>query len=418
MVVISGCQYPNTYPSTNCPTQATGTAVVTNSNSGPFAGNAGAQVALPPTSLRHVDQNIRTSQTQFRSFSIDQQLGHNTVLEVTYNGSRGVHLYDIKNYNIPGSGNLYLGDPIKDPVSGKSALTPLNSQFSNDNNRGSNGDSYYNALNVQLDAKNLYHSGVSILANYTYAHSLDDLSTTFSEDSVSNFGLGYTNAFYPGLDRGSSDYDVRHRLVVAGLYKMPTYFKDQPAYVRELLGGYEVTGILTMRTGTPFSFYDSTNDNSGYQTPRYNPASPVTHTLFKSIPAGAKNTGNLYALTGAATLPVDLPFGNAALNGISDLGPYPATMSARNLFRGPGAYNLDCSISKQFPIREGMNIELRAESFDVTNHHNLYIQESLTDAANYGAGSPQIFGSKGGIGNNGGANDERRFLQFAGKINF
>jgi hypothetical protein len=173
-----------------------------------------------------------------------------------------------------------------------------------------------------------------------------------------------------------------------------------------------------MRTGTPFTFYDSTNNNSGYQVVRYNPVSPVKHTLFKSIPAGAPNAGNLYTLTGPTTLPVDVPFGNPALLGISDLGPYPSTMTARNIFRGPGAYNLDCSISKEFPIHEGLNLELRAEGYNVTNHHDLFIQEAETDAGNYNPGNPQITASKGGIGNNGGANDERRFLQFAGKINF
>jgi hypothetical protein len=329
----------------------TGVNAVTNSNSGPLAGSSGT-VALPPTSLRHVDQNIRTAQTQFHSATIDQQLGRNTVLEISYNGSRGIHLYDIKNYNIPGSGNLYLGDPIKDPVSGMSALTPLNAQFSNDNNRGSNGDSYYNGVNVQLNTRDLRHSGLSIIANYTYAHSLDDLSTAFSEDSAENFELGYTNAFDPGLDHASSDFDVRHRLVIAPVYTMPAFFKDKPAYVKEIAGGYELTGIFTMRSGTPFTFYDSTNDLSGYQIPRYNPVSPVKRTLFKSIPSGQTSTSNAYTLTGPTTLPVDVPFGNPALLGISDLGPYPSTMTARNIFRGPGAYNLDCSISKKFPITE------------------------------------------------------------------
>ena len=79
--------------------------------------------------------------------------------------------------------------------------------------------------------------------------------------------------------------------------------------------------------------------------------------------------------------------------------------------------NLPCPRS---PIYEKVNLELRAEGFDVTNHHNLYIQETQLDAFNYGSGSgnPQVIASKGGVGANGGANDERRFLQFAGKINF
>jgi hypothetical protein len=389
-------------------------APVTNSNLGPLAGAAGS-VPLPPTSLRHVDQNIRTAQTQFASASIDQQLARNVVVEITYNQSRGLHLYDVKNYNVPGSGNLYLGDPIT--VGGNSALTYLNSQFKNDNNRGSSGDSYYNALNVQLNTRNIHNSGLSVIANYTFAHALDDLSTSFSEDAAGNFNLGYTNAFDPGLDHGSSDYDIRHRFVLAPIYQVPT-FRDKPLLVRELLGGYEGTAIYTVRTGTPFTFYDSTNNNSGYQVVRYNPAMPVKHTLFKSIPAGAANKGNSYTLTGPATLPIDVPFGNPALMGISDLGPYPSTMTGRNIFRGAGAYNVDLSLSKKFPVHESVNLELRAEAFNATNHHNLYIQQSQTDAANYSGVNPQIFGSKGGIGQNGGANDERRFLQFAGKINF
>ena len=399
---------------------------ITNSNTLTSSNPAVTAISLPPTSLRHVDQNIRTAQTQFHSLSIDQQLGRGTVLELTYNGARGIHLYDIKNYNIPGSGNLYLGDPVTDPVSGNQALTSLNPHFANDNNRGSNGDSYYNSLNVQFTTQDIHHSGLSLVANYTLAHALDDLSTTFSETAGSSaFTLGYTNPFNPALDHGNSDFDIRHRFIVAPIYRTPYFFKDKGGYLKQLLGGYEVTGIYSVRTGTPFNFYDSTNDSSGYGVPRYNPATPVTQHTFKSIPGGQDGGGaNTYTLTGPSALPVDVPFGNPALLGVSDLGPYPTTMVARNSFRGPGAYNLNVSLSKTFPIHERLNFELRAEGFDVTNHHNLYIQETNLDAANYqgvdASGNPihpQITAGKGGTGQNPTA-DERRFLQFAGKINF
>src|SRR6516165_368510 len=95
---------------------------VTNSNLGPLGGASG-NVPLPPTSLRHIDQNIRTAQTQFWSAAIEQQLAPSTMVSVQYTGSRGLHLYDIKNYNGLGSGNVMLGDPLKDPISGKTALT-------------------------------------------------------------------------------------------------------------------------------------------------------------------------------------------------------------------------------------------------------------------------------------------------------
>ncbi|MBE7158418.1 MAG: TonB-dependent receptor, partial [Rhodospirillales bacterium] len=184
-----------------------GPPVVTNANNLQPIGTA-TSVSLPPTSLRHVDQNIRTAQTQFFSLAVDQQLGRGTILEVAYNGSRGIHLYDIKNYNIPGGGNLYLGDPLTDADGNGPTLTYANPKYSNDNNRGSNGDSYYHAVNVQFQTQDIRHTGFSIVANYTLAHATDDLSTAFSETYVTNYELGYTNPFNPGLDHGNSDFDI------------------------------------------------------------------------------------------------------------------------------------------------------------------------------------------------------------------
>lgn len=406
-VTFNAIQNPPNYAVIATQYTAATPVTVTNSNLGPVAAASGV-VALPPTSLRHIDQNIRTAQTQFWSASLAQKVARNSIVEVTYNGSRGIHLYDIKNYNIPGEGNLYLGDPIS------AGLTYPNAHFTNDNNRGSNGDSYYHAVNASFTTQDIHHSGLSINANYTFAHATDDLSTTFSETAAGNFELGYTNATNPALDHGSSDFDIRQRFVLAPIYRTPSFFKARGGALAQLFGGYQITGIYTVRTGTPFSLYDSTNNNSGYQVPRYNTAEPLPHTHLTSAPGQNGGGANTFIL---ASLPVNVPFGNAALGGISDLGPYPATMTARNKFYGPGAYNLDVSFSKSFPIYERVNLELRAEGFDVTNHHNLYVVQSLDDAANY-AGTPfLVTGRRGGSGANP-ASDERRFLQFAGKINF
>lgn len=76
------------------------------------------------------------------------------------------------------------------------------------------------------------------------------------------------------------------------------------------------------------------------------------------------------------------------------------------------------ALSKTFPIREHVNAEFRAEGFNLLNHHNLFLLEGSFDAAAAGGGAPQIEAAKGGIGNNGGANGERRFGQFSLKLNF
>jgi hypothetical protein len=396
-------------------------STVTNSNSGPLAGASG-NVPLPPTSLRNVDQNIRTAQTQFYSAAIEHQLTPTTFVSLQYAGARGLHLYDIKNINGLGSGNTLLGDANTIDGGATYQLTRLNPQYSNINNRGSNGDSYYHALNVQFQTTNLHKTGLSLVANYTLSHATDDLSTTFSETNNA-FNLGYTNPFNPSLDHGNGDLDIRHRLVIAPIYQ-EKFFDHSNALLRESLGGWQITGIYTVRSGAPFTFFDSTNDISGYNIPRYTPvAGNVSQHTFKSIPSGVTSGGsNTYVL---GTLPAANSWGNPNLLDtvapgvnipVSDWGPYPATMSTRNSFRGPGAWNVDAALSKTFPIYESVNLVFRAEGFDVFNHHNLYIQEGLNDIGNGNGGA--IIASKGGIGNNGGANDERRFGQFSVSVNF
>ncbi len=411
-------------------------STVTNSNAGPLAGSTGS-VPLPPTSLRHVDQNIRTAQTQFWSLAVEHQITHSSVLSLQYVGARGLHLYDIKNYNGLGSGNAMLGDPNVDPVTKDYGLTRLNPQYSNANNRGSQGYSFYHGMNVQFQATNLRQSGLGLVANYTWSHALDNLSTTFSETNNA-FSLGYTNPFDPTMDYGSGDLDVRHRLVLAPIYAEP-FFKNRHNIMGEAVGGWQVSGIYQIHTGSPFSYYDFTNNYSGYNVARYTTNQPISQHTFKSIPSGVDGGGsNTYVL---GTLPAATSWGNSKLfppssadptkpdlanypNGISDWGPWPSNMASRNAFRGPGIWTLDLAISKIFPIHESTNLEFRAEGFNILNHHNLFLQEALNDVASNSSTNaagdvlPMVVGSKGGIGNNGGANDERRFGQFALKINF
>ncbi len=88
------------------------------------------------------------------------------------------------------------------------------------------------------------------------------------------------------------------------------------------------------------------------------------------------------------------------------------TVSCRDdspkLVYGPGAWNFDAAVSKNVPISERVSLELRAEGFDLFNHHNLYVLETANDVGGICDGNPLVIqGMKGGV--NGGANDERRF---------
>ena len=178
-----------------------------------------------------------------------------------------------------------------------------------------------------------------------------------------------------------------------------------------------MSGIYTVRTGIPFSVYDYNNDYNFYQVPRLTPATPITNYKVSSSPQNAGQP-NLY---NGLSVPVPASFDplNPVL-GISDFGPYPSNMTGRNAFRGPGAWNYDMAVDKQFPLREHMNLEFRAEGFDLLNHHNFYT--NTTNLAYFGPTTSPIEVNllKGGLGTlaTGGNHDERRFGQFALKLNF
>ena len=216
-----------------------GTAI-TNSNTGPLSGSSGTQ-PIPTGSVRHVDQNINVAQTQFWGLTLDHQLGAAGVVSVEYNGAHGVHLYDIKNINEVGGGQVYLGQP--NPT-GCATPTPCftrpNQFFTNINTRGSQGFSHYNALNLRYQTQDLMHSGLTLVANYTWAHALDNLSTTFSETSsgVNGVGnLGYLDPRNPALDYGNSDFDIRNRIALSPIWATP-WFKNGKGWERQALGGY------------------------------------------------------------------------------------------------------------------------------------------------------------------------------------
>src|SRR5207248_5808029 len=124
----------------------------------------------------------------------------------------GVHQYTIGNANRVGAGTVYLGD-ARD-------ANRLNFQYSNINTRGSNANSLYNGFNAGLRSSNLFNAGLALNVQYTWAHTQDVLSTTFSE-SNNQFNLGLLDPFNPKLDWGNADYDVRHRIVVSGIWDLP-----------------------------------------------------------------------------------------------------------------------------------------------------------------------------------------------------
>jgi hypothetical protein len=398
--------------------------VVTNAPLGPL-GTAQPAQGLPPAELRVPAPNIQTAQTQFWNLDLQREVARNTIIDVGYSGAHGVHLYDINNVNQLGAGNAYLGDPV---ANGESRP---NQQFAAINVRGSGGTSAYDALNVKFQTQDIHHTGVSLVANYTWSHSLDDISSTFSDSLQGGSGaigsLGYTDLLNPKLDWGSADYDVRHRVVISPIWDTPWYKSGKG--IGEALGGWEVSGIFTARTGTPFSIYDITDEQSYYTWPRMVAASSFSslHVGGPGNPIGPNNYGVLTVPQPAAVQPFNTDLG------ISDLGPFPSNMTGRNFLRGPGAWNIDAAVQKNFKITERFGLQFRAEGFNVLNHHDLFVNtgtlyyysEEAPSGGNpipnsLATGSNQVVALKGGLNSLalGGNHDERRFGQFSLRLTF
>jgi outer membrane receptor protein involved in Fe transport len=362
------------------PADVGGNLPIYTDNKGPFAGTGATKYIMTP-SVRNVSQDIRTAYTETWNLGVERQVATNTLLALTYTGSRGLKLYTLEDYNRLGSGVIYNGDdPTINP------LSRMNMQYGvGSYNRGNRGFSYYNGLNVRFQTTNLGKTGLSIVSNYTWSHAIDNLSSTFS-DSYYNYNTGLLDPFNPALDKGNADFDVRHRFVFAGNWQEPWLKNSKNAFAKHILGGWEIAPILTASTGTPFTVFDCTN--GFFYCPR----------VFQTGPASKLNRGqsvgaNEYAYLSIPTLSAATTYVNP-LTGYSEIGnctvpgqgaaapcPWPSNMARRNSFRGPNNSNINLGVYKNISITERVKVQLRGEMYNALNHPNAYINSGTIDVS-------------------------------------
>ncbi len=401
-------------------------------NLGPFAGTG--TKSLPNPSLRYVRQDIPTAYSQSWNLSLQREVFKNSLISADYTGAHSLHDYSIENLNQRGFGVVYLGtDPNVD-----NPIDRLNRQYGNMNTRGSNGFSFYDALNTRFVSSNLFHQGLDFTVNYTYSHSIDNLSSSFSETPQTE-NLGLLDPFQPGLDRGDADFDARHRVAISAVWNLP-YARNQHGFLKQALDGWELAPIITARTGNPFTVFDSTNNigdtvsarywiPAGYTPPKTGTSASILATGTDFASANTFDYLNLppsatYAdpLVGSGELPTCDMTTNSAGNLVStgQNCHWPSNLLSRNYFRAPGVYNINVALGKTFPITERFKLQIRGEAYNLLNHSNYYVQPGATnDVGNFGnADNPfQVTGKRGVIPAAGVAN-ERRFIQFSARLSF
>jgi len=267
-------------------------------------------------------------------------------------------------------------------------LQPLYNQFPNigflDETKNV-GFSNFNALQVTLTQRRFH--GLYFLAAYSYSHGLDDFYGAPPQRG------GLQDNANPGLDYGTSDYNIKHRFTLSLTYNIPG--KKSPA---ELLEGWSVNSIVTVQSGLPWGPTDTNNDFPG--TNALNDSSQASWDFkgnpsdFTSGPNAIPCFGNLQGCTPYATVGV-IPSppaacmsaaqanGQLAIASLMNLGCYvkgnsvltpPAYGSlgnmSRNMFRDSGFRNWDFSILKDWKFKERLNAQFRAEFFNILNHPN------------------------------------------------
>jgi hypothetical protein len=327
---------------------------------------------------------------------LQHDLGRNTIANLAYVGSGGVHLTRSYEYNqmhsVPASQNPYTpGQVISqndcnsvsiDPTSGMATATvngntttggwANNLAVACGNNanpylpyagigsitrKDQTGSSNYNALQASLR-----HSigGLQLSAAYTYSHSIDDSSDWNDSGFVDSYNL---NAY-----RASSNFDERHIINIGYVYDLP-FFKAK-GLANRFLGGWQWSGITDIESGTPFSLY-----NQGC-----NPCNSTVNGSPANVPtdnAGVSNSlataGSYPDLAGNPSVGIPtLPPGNPPLlyNPAAFVAPTGLTFgnAGRNILRNPWRTNFDMALLKHIAVTESKYFEFRAEAFNVFNH--------------------------------------------------
>ena len=202
-------------------------------------------------------------------------------------------------------------------------------------------NSNYNALQVQVRRTS---GPLTLDLAYSYSHSIDDSSDRFDNTFVNSYDLR--------ANRASSNFDQRHILNISYVYDLP-FFRGQ-GLAHAIVGGWQLSGITTFQTGTPFGVTfpnDNAGVGNGVGTGAYTDVVGDPNRIAgPTMPAGQK--APLIYNPSAFAEPTGLTFGT----------------SGRNFLRNPRRTNFDMALFKRIPVKERLNFEFRAEAFNVFNH--------------------------------------------------
>ncbi|MBZ5724312.1 MAG: TonB-dependent receptor [Acidobacteriia bacterium] len=337
---------------------------------------------LPITvGLRAVATDFQASYEHQFNVTLERQIGSN-VVSAGYIGQRGRDLVmDLPDINraLPSG----ISTPNPRPFASLNKVSSIEYLTTH-------GTSSYNAM--QLSFQRRFSRGLSLTSGYTYAHGIDDITALSTGTGAYGTAIGPTLAQAVANtainDRSTSDFNIRNRWTVAANYELP-FGKKLSGAAAEFIRGWQVNGSGSWQNGLPFNVTNQANVSGIIGIAGERPDRVKPDLLVSNPTAGI---GGQWLDPTAFHTQAPFTLGNAA----------------RNIVYGPNWSTLNLSVFKNFKLREGWNLQFRAESFNFLNHPNFGNPNGTFGSPTFGKITTKAPGSAG----------DPRQLQFALKLLF
>jgi hypothetical protein len=304
-----------------------------------------ASASVPPLSnVVAVNWDLPTAYLNQWSAGLNRELWSGSGLELQYVGSHSLHL-DRNYYNntpLPGPGNINARRP--NPRFGR-IRTIQNDLISN-----------YEAFSVSLTQR--MRHGFQLRSSYTWAHSLD-------VSSDSNGGGTIMNPYNWRADYGNSNWDIRHRFVLASVYESP-FLSTSRGVLQAALAKWQINAVMVAQTGMPFNVFTARD------TANTNALGPYRPNLVHA-PSSNCGSGHLVGCIDATAYEVP------------PTEVYVYGNEGRNLLHGPGLFNIDLSVVKNFATGDLAKVQFRAEFFNFINTPSFSNPVALFGAGAFGS---------------------------------
>jgi len=325
----------------------------------------------PVANIIVAEPNLKLPRTYEWNAALEQYLGSNQTLSLTYVGAIGRDLLRVTNLISP------------------------NPNFQFVNVTSNTATSNYNALQVKFDRR--LSKGLQALASYTWSHSIDIAST----DAFANYLNTPDFLANPNIDRGDSDFDIRNSFTAGVTYELPS--PESNRVLHAAFGDWSVDTFILARSAPPVDVIGAIFFAAGTALyPRPNVNLGVPQVLY-----GSQYPGGKIFNKAAFTAP---PKGQQ--------GDFN-----RNVLRGFGATQVDFAIQRQFQVTEKLRLNFRSEFFNIFNHPNFGFPNNNLTSPLFGRSTQTLASSLGSGGPNGGFNPlyqigGPRSIQLALKLQF